>query len=144
MWPFYRGKLTGGPAWKRLVIYAAIGGIGFCVEGLIISFATIILDFSAITTRLISFPSAVFITWWLNRKYNFRSDEAVLTEASRYFGSQGVGALTNVAVFVCCLYFLPSLAGRPIFALGLGAIAGLTVNFLLSYFYVFNKSRKGN
>ncbi len=133
----------GNPVWGRLAIFAAIGGIGFGVEAIILTVATTKFGLPTLETRLISFPSAVLLTWWLNRKYNFRSQASVFLELWKYFGSQSFGALTNLAVFAGCWAAFPSLSTSPILLLGLGSLAGLVVNFVLLQWYVFRKKKGG-
>lgn len=128
--------------WERLATFVAIGGFGFGVEAVIITLATSKFGFSATGTRLFSFPCAVLLTWWLNRQYNFRSHEGVWLEVGRYFATQGLGALTNLAVFASCLAIFPSLAAWPVLVLGLGAFVGLAVNFILSCRYVFKRRKR--
>ena len=126
---------------RRLVAFVVIGGMGFGVEAIIITVATTKFGFPVLESRLLSFPCAVLLTWWLNRRYNFRSQASISLELWRYFLSQSLGALTNLAVFATCLMAFPSLSTSPILLLGLGATAGLTINFTLSLWYVFEKKR---
>jgi putative flippase GtrA len=133
----------GNPVMGRLAIFATIGCIGFGVEAIILTVATTKFGLPTLETRLISFPCAVLLTWWLNRKYNFRSQASVFWELWKYFGSQSIGALTNLAVFVGCWAAFPSLSTSPILLLGLGALAGLVVNFALLQWYVFGKKKGG-
>jgi len=132
----------GDPVWRRFAIFVTIGGIGFAVEAVILTVATTKFGFPTLETRLISFPCAVLLTWWLNRTYNFRSQAGVFLEVRKYFGSQSFGALTNLAVFAGCWAAFPSLSKLPILLLGFGALAGLVVNFVLSQWYVFG-TKKG-
>ncbi len=130
--------------WKRFFVFVTIGGLGFVVEAVIILLLTSKFDFATTVSRFFSFPCAVLVTWWFNRQWNFRSQEGVMQEVGRYFASQGLGALTNLAAFAGCLYVFPSLSAWPILVLGFGAIAGLIVNFTLSNRYVFTSKREAD
>jgi len=87
--------------------------------------------------RTLSFPSAVMATWWLNRKYNFRSQNSLIAEGPRYFLVQIMGALSNLGVFILCLSVIPLFTTWPVAGLAAGATVGLAVNFLFSSVYVF-------
>ena len=125
----------------RFVKFAVIGGIGFIIEASIITLAGHHLGWSATNARILSFPSAVLVTWWLNRKYNFRSQNSLATEGSSYFMAQVAGALANLAMFVLCVSIFPFFARWPVAGLAVGASAGLAVNFLLSNMFVFRQSK---
>lgn len=129
-----------GQIWRRFRGFVVIGGVGFAVEAIIITLATSQrFGLPAVMARLLSFPCAVLVTWWLNRQYNFRSRDSALSEGGRYLATQGVGALANLAAYASCVYAFPPLAAWPVVALGIGAGVGLAVNFSLSYLYVFRK-----
>ncbi len=131
-----------GQIWRSFRGFVAIGGVGFAVEALIITLAAAPrFGLSAVMARLLSFPCAALVTWWLNRQYNFRSRDSALSEGGRYLATQGVGALVNLAAYASCVYAFPPLAAWPVVALGIGAGAGLAVNFSLSYLYVFRKKK---
>jgi putative flippase GtrA len=128
--------------WRRLAGFIAIGGVGFLVEAAIITLAGASpWAVSALTARLVSFPFAVALTWWLNRTYNFRSTANPLAEGGRYMVTQVAGAVANLGVFALGVRLFPLLDQWPVVALGVGACAGLSVNFALSYAFVFNKRK---
>lgn len=125
----------------RFVRFVFIGGIGFIIEAAIITLAGRSLGWNAIDARIISFPCAVIVTWWFNRKYNFRSQNRLVIEGSSYFVVQVVGALSNLAVFALCVSISPLLAAWPVVGLAVGAVAGLMVNFFLSNYFVFRQNK---
>jgi putative flippase GtrA len=128
----------------QFVKFGVIGGLGFIIEASIITLVVHHWNWNPIEARIISFPSAVLATWWLNRKYNFRSKNNLIAEGSSYFVTQLVGALSNLAVFVLCVSIYPLFAALPVAGLALGAAAGLLVNFTLSHFFVFKPSKSLN
>ena len=128
--------------WRRLAGFISIGGFGFVVEAVIISVAgSPWWGVPATSARLVSFPCAVAITWWLNRKLYFRSEDSPIAEGARYFATQVAGALANLGVFALCIFTFPLLVAWPVVALGFGACAGLAVNFVLASVYVFNRRK---
>lgn len=129
---------------SRLAGFVAIGLIGFVVEATVITVVASNFKVPPIIARAFSFPPAVLITWWLNRKYNFRSQENALSEGVQYFLTQSVGALANLCTFAFCVSVGPVLPLWPIVALAFGACVGLVVNFGLAYVYVFRTSKVQN
>ncbi len=128
-------------SYKQFLKFGLIGVIGFAVEALIITLLGNWMLWDAMTSRCFSFPSAVLVTWALNRQYNFNSRNNVRTEGARYFLTQLLGAWFNVGTFVAFMHTFPQFNKQPIIGLAVGAIAGLIVNFCLSKFFVF-KQRK--
>jgi putative flippase GtrA len=127
---------------RRLFGFIAIGGLGFLVEAAIITWAGASpWAVPALMARVVSFPCAVLLTWWLNRTYNFRSTANPLAEGGRYMVTQVAGAVANLGVFALGVRLFPLLDQWPVVALGVGACAGLAVNFALSYAFVFNKRK---
>jgi len=91
---------------------------------------------SALPCRGVSFPTAVLVTWWLNYRYTFGSRGGI-AELTRYFGTQGVGLLTNLAAYAAAIYAVPALDAHALVPLVIGSALGLAVNFLLANRFVF-------
>lgn len=93
--------------------------------------------------RAVSFPVAVSVTWWLNRRMAFKgrgmSDRR--TEYAGYVGVQLLGAAINLAVFGLCLRAMPWLAKWPLIPLAIGAAVALVFNFVGARFTVYRRSR---
>jgi len=123
--------------WKRFFVFTLVGAIGFAIEAAVIEAATRMFGISPVFARCFSFPVAVTVTWWLNRKYNFRTIGSRLSEGGRYLVAQVGGALANLAIFVVVLSAWPLAASWPLIGLGIGAVGGLGANFLLANFFVF-------
>jgi putative flippase GtrA len=84
--------------------------------------------------RFVSFPLAVTLSWWLNRRYAFRgrrtgSDRA---EYAGYWLIQLAGAAVNFAVFGVCLHVAPVLAAWPFVPVAVGGIAAMVFNFAMA------------
>lgn len=127
--------------WPRFLKFSAIGGIGFAVEASVITLTGSWWALPPTVARCFSFPSAVMLTWWLNRKYNFRSQGSLVAEGRRYFLAQATGALSNLGVFALCVSLVPLFSVWPVAGLAVGAVAGLAVNFFLSSVFVFKKGK---
>ena len=92
---------------------------------------------------MLSFTSAVTVTWLLNRGLTFHDRSGIITvdEWRRYFAVNSVGAVLNLGIFLILMEFVPSFSGRPLIALAIAAAVALTFNFLMSRTLVFRHSR---
>lgn len=55
---------------RELLRFSMVGAIGFAVDGGVLM--TLVLGgVDALIARLVSFPAAVFVTWWFNRHWTF-------------------------------------------------------------------------
>jgi len=117
-----------------------VGVIGFLIEaGILTSFASQ-PSIGVFYGRFISFPLAVSVTWALNRKITFNSNNPPWIESARYFVGQLIGALSNLALFYTLISAFKSLAQTPIVPLFFAAILGLAVNFTISKKWAFKKN----
>ena len=91
-------KLAG-----RTLFFIIVGFIGFCIEYSIISCCIFLIGADPISSRLVSFPTAVLITWILNRKFTYQVKKpANMSELIRYarvtLFSQAVNVITYTAL----------------------------------------------
>ena len=122
---------------QRVFRFAMVGGIGFAIEAILLSFLINVPAFGPIRGRAISFPIAVVATWWLNRTTTFHSKNEPRREVARYLLAQILGAGVNLGSYVALIYWIPKLAATPMIPFCLGAFLGLIVNFVLSKTFVF-------
>jgi putative flippase GtrA len=115
--------------------FVLVGGTGFLVDGGILG---LLLDrqWDAGSARLVSFGVAVAWTYVLNRSITFKVRPASVRveqgTALGYLVIQGLGALTNFAVFMLVLGQRPEWRSFPWLPLAIGAGFGLAVNYALS------------
>jgi len=124
----------------RVAKFLVVGGVGFVVDAAILTLALRHLTPSVYAARALSFGVAVLVTWLLNRTFVFAtagSGAGVATEYGRYFVTQVVAALANLAVFVALIEALPTLADTPVVPLAIGAVLGAAVNYAGSAWWVF-------
>jgi putative flippase GtrA len=128
---------------RRLARFAAVGGLGFAVDGGLLALLFHGLGVDPHGARAVSFTCAVTVTWWLNRRLTFRDRRAEgageRREYLRYIGVQILGALANLAVYSALLATTAFFAAQPVGALAVGAVAGLAVNYSLSLLVVFQE-----
>ncbi len=90
--------------------------------------------------RLISFPLATAVTWYLNRSFTFRTRnvlKASKREYVKYLIVQVGGGLLNVSVFMTLLHFFCWMDNMPILPLAVGAVFGMVFNYIFSRTWVF-------
>lgn len=127
--------------------FAAVGAVGFAVDGGILSLLAHIAGWAPWSARFVSFPIAVVTTWLLNRKLTFRraSSYSAPTEGVLYGLVQFCGAAINLAVFGACMALAPALNSLPIVPFAIGSGVALFFNFavLSSLLYARARSMPG-
>ena len=121
--------------------FAAIGGIGFVVDGGILTVLNSIYGINLVYARLASFSVAVTVTWFLNRQLTFTATANAGQEWGRYAVVNSVGALLNMGVFFWLIYAFEPLAKWPIIPLAIAASIALVFNFLGSRRIAFRHGR---
>jgi len=119
--------------------FAIIGGIGFIVDGGILTLLNSVFEFDLLPSRLASFSAAVTVTWFLNRRKTFadRNDRRAAREWGRYAIVNSIGALLNMGIFFWLVYYYSSLAEMPLVPLALAASIALVFNFFASKHIAF-------
>ena len=130
---------------KKLLYFAFVGGVGFIVDGGLLTLLSQVYVLDIYLSRLVSFSAATVTTWSLNRTLVFKHDANPALrkrdEYGRYLVVQVGGALTNLLVFGLLIAAHPPLKAYPIIPLFVGAIFGLFINFTGSNYWVFRKRR---
>lgn len=118
--------------------FAVVGSVGFCIDGGLLTLLTQ-SGWKIPTARMLSFISAVTVTWLFNRYWTFALDSrrSARTEYAGYIATQAAGAIVNLAVFFILIELYPSLERTPLIPLAFGAIVSLVFNYTVSKKYVF-------
>lgn len=130
---------------REICRFAMVGGIGFAVDGGVLTYLANQEGFDVYLSRGVSFPSATLVTWALNRSFTFRLGKTKTTarerirEYARYFLVQSVGALINLAVFAGLLFGYPEFERNPIVPLATGSIVAMFFNFASSKSFAFRR-----
>jgi len=126
----------------KLVSFAAIGAVGFVIDASILMILFHKFGFGHYSGRLVSFSLAVFVTWYLNRKFTFRQHSSPdwKSEVRRYIYIQVIGSAINLAVYAALISSSATLAEYPVLPLVVGASVALVFNFLGSRWFVFTNS----
>lgn len=120
----------------ELLRFAVAGVVGLVVDVAVLYLALAAgLGFYA--GRALSFLSAVFVTWRINRRYTFSgaAGVSVWREWCAYLGMMLGGGVINYAVYSAAMllggWWLPSslLPLLPMAGVAAGSLAGMAVNF---------------
>jgi len=118
-----------------------VGGIGFVIDAGILSLLVHGLGLDPLLSRLLSFPSAMTATWYLNRRVTF--SHAISNnpgqEWFRYALVSMSGNLVNFLVYVACIRMSQTMYSYPQAALAIAAIVALVFNYLGLSRYAFRK-----
>ena len=129
------------PRLREFLRFCAVGSAGFVVDaGLLL--ALVSTGVSPVAARLVSVPAAVVTTWWLNRIWTFARAARVAPHRQLwgYLLVQGVGALTNFAVFATILALVEPTRVAALSAMAVGSGTGLLVNFTGVRRYIFRSA----
>lgn len=120
--------------------FLVVGGVGFVVDGGLL-LSLISLGGGYYSSRLISFPAAVLVTWYLNRIWSFDSASKSFPERqlAKYFTVQIVGSLVNYVGYSVFLVLFDKSLWSAFFGFAIGSILGLFVNYTGAKLIVFTK-----
>jgi putative flippase GtrA len=124
---------------RSLLGFLAVGSAGFIFEAIVLLVLHDTLGAPALVARSLSLPSAIALTYWLNRIWTFKSEDPNrVAEFGRYLVVQAVGNGFNFLVFALVMS-LAALQRWPgsLIGLALGSAAGLVVNYLGARFVAF-------
>lgn len=126
---------------KKLFAFGCVGGIGFAVDAGILSLLVNVGGANVYLSRCVSFATAVFVTWFLNRTWVFKQDAHIARDKRReylsYFTVQSIGALLNLGVFSLLIATHPALQSYPVIPLAFGSAIAMFFNYMGSHFWVF-------
>ena len=127
---------------RKLIYFTFIGGVGFLVDGGLLTLLSQHYGFDIYFARLASFSLATMATWVLNRIIVFRQDvdpnQPKSVEYARYLLVQAAGGCANLAIFTLLIMLAPSLKDHPIIPLAVGAVFGLAINFTGARYWVYS------
>jgi putative flippase GtrA len=123
--------------------FAVIGGIGFVVDGGILTVLNSVYDFDLLPARVVSFSAAVTTTWFLNRQRTFAASKntKVVSEWGRYAAVNSIGSVLNMGIFFWLIAQNEALRRMPLVPLGIAASIALVFNFVASKYIVFRRQQ---
>lgn len=126
----------------ELIRFAIAGAVGFAVDAGILYMA-LALGAGYFCGRCASFISAVWVTWQINRQFTFTpsAHRSQWKEWWHYLLAMLGGGVVNYATYSAAILALPKTATLPMYAVAIGSLAGMTVNFLSAKLWIFKKFR---
>jgi putative flippase GtrA len=127
---------------RQIPAFAAIGGLGFCVDAGLTVLITACFGLSPFLARLPAVVAATIATFLLNRAFTFDGRGFWLHEFGRYIVVAASGQLVNYAVYAAVLTAIERLGlglapALIAFAVGCGAGAAMFLTFLGFRFFAF-------
>jgi putative flippase GtrA len=124
---------------RQFLTFAAVGAAGFVVD-----VGTLWLAMTAgagpLGGRGMSYLTAATFTWMCNRTFTFLDKSPnLLVQWLRFLAANAVGGAVNYAVYAILVLRIAAFGTHPTLAVGVGSLAGLGVNFMLSKRYVFRR-----
>ncbi len=129
------------------IIRFGISGIaGFIVDAGIVAILTQGFRLGPIAAQAIAFTVAVTVTWLINRHWTFaeHASKRWLHEWARYVAANSVGAVVNNGVYAMLTLTWELFYKIPILAVAVGALAGMSFNFMSSKKFIFNTTTLRN
>ncbi len=124
---------------KQLIRFGIVGTIGFIVDASILLFFVHTIGYPIALSRILSFSSAVFVTWIINRNFTFSKNSNLnkKKEYIFYLIIQTIGALINYVIFIILVYKFEFMEDYLILPLGFAAIIAMFFNFLMMKKYLY-------
>lgn len=129
---------------RRIFYFILAGIVGYIVDVSTTTLVNLWL-FNPLLSRIPAFLLAATATWAINRKFTFRglsSGESISKEYIKYLALMLAGAVVNYAVYAACLTLITFPPYSIPISIGIGGLAGMVVNYLLSksLLYKFSKN----
>lgn len=126
--------LRHDPLSREIMFFCIVGGIGFLVD--FISFITALKFMGDVAARCTALGIATVITWQLNRKFTFLSDDPLWgRELVRFTATRLVGAAVNAGVSLSVLWEFPHYG--KLFALVCGTACAMVFNYFSAKFWAY-------
>lgn len=122
--------------------FVVVGAIGFAVDSAVLTLLVNLTDLGVYLPRLISFPTALSVTWYLNRIWTFpgAAGQRRVSQYMRYTVVQTLGALLNLGVYSAAIAIGPSwYSVYVVVPLVIGSCTALVFNFAGSKYWVFGR-----
>ena len=126
---------------NKFIRFSIIGGFGFIVDVFIFFLAMQLFDASVYLFKLFSAFFAACFTWYGNRivTFSIQKRDDIWREWLNYIYAMIPGTIVNYLVFCLIVYSIGDDKVSLFFAISLGVISGLTINFNLAKLLVFKK-----
>lgn len=139
-----RSILAGLRARMPWLLFAAVGGIAFGVDMVVLAVGVYGLGLAPAHARLISIPIAASAAWIINRRITFPGQRRTrrLFEWLRYLLANTGNLAINYGGYAAIVTFTAVGAAHPLISIIPGAFTGLCLNYWLASRWVFNRAQR--
>ncbi len=126
---------------RQLLLFGVAGVVGYVVDASI----TVLLEphIGAYVARIPAFLMAATSTWMINRTFTFGAGSSrhtrIWKEYAHYLSIMTVGLAVNYISYAIAVSVLEPKPSNLLICVGIGSLAGMGVNFVLSKRYIFNR-----
>lgn len=122
----------------QLLRFGVVGGVGFLVDSGVL-YASMACGLGFGSGRIVSFLSAVTVTWLLNRRFTFDAAQqtSLAREGLAYLAAMSLGGLLNLCTYAMIMVLLPYHPVLPIMGVAVGSLVGMAVNFAGAKWWVY-------
>ena len=117
----------------RIAKFAVVGAMGFLVDAGLLQLLVSQTGLGVYLPRVISFPAALSVTWYLNRLWTFPEASGQLrrSQYGRYAAVQILGNMVNLAVYALALHLGPAWFSRHVVVpLAIASAVAMVTNYL--------------
>lgn len=122
---------------RRLARFGVVGVVGFLVDGGLLQLLVASGLCGPIVARLVSFPSAVLATWYLNRRITFSDRGPALRSLLRYVLVSSLGTTLNFAVYSALVLGSAAMSARPLIPFAIASAGAMVFNYLGARYFAF-------
>ena len=124
---------------QRQLLWFAVAGIAGLLVDAGVLYLAIGVGLGYFGGRVVSFLCSVCVTWQINRRFTFspKLAESLWQEWWRYLAGMSGGGAVNYAAYALSIMVLEHRAFSPVFAVAIGSLAGMAVNFIAAKWWVF-------
>lgn len=123
--------------YKLFISFSIVGTAGFFVDAGVL-LMMIKIGLGKYIGRAVSFACAVTATWYLNRRYTFKSrNPEKIKELLKFVIYNGAGGIINYSSYSILIFKFEMFSKSPISAVAIGSLMGLSWNFIFSKKSVF-------
>ena len=122
----------------QMLRFGLVGGVGFVVDSSVL-YALMAGGMGFGYGRIVSFLSAVLVTWLLNRRFTFHvTDQASLVqEAIAYLSAMTLGGLLNLVTYALIMAAFTYHPILPMLGVAGGSLVGMVANFSAAKWWVY-------
>ena len=125
----------------HMLRFTAVGFLGFLIDSATL-YSGLVIGLDLFSGRIISYFVAATITWYLHRRVTFRLEsDPHFFEWLHFLTANALGGLVNVGGYAILILAADVFRRFPVFAVGIGALGGMVVNYFLSSAFVFRRHR---